>query len=216
MEKIFGRNGNASLEKRISTKNQTLRSIKKNITLYLFLLVPIAYFIIFKYIPMAGNIIAFRKFVTGKSIFGVEWKGLYYFKLFFKDPKFWSVFKNTIIISFLTLLISFPLPIVFALLLNEITGKKFKKIVQTVTIVPKFLSVVVVVMIINGLLSPSTGIVNILIERFGGESIYFLGEPSWFRTIYVSSDIWQFICFVGGVEFHYLYGGSIFCRSKSV
>lgn len=75
----------------------------------------------------------------------------------------------------------------------RLLGKKFKKIVQTVTIVPKFLSVVVVVMIINGLLSPSTGIVNILIERFGGESIYFLGEPSWFRTIYVSSDIWQFL-----------------------
>lgn len=169
------------------------QSIRKNWTMYLFLLIPLAYFLVFRYVPMTGNIIAFRKFIIGGSYFGEEWRGLYYFELFVTDPEFWHVFSNTIILSLVTLLFAFPLPIVFAIMLNEIRNKYFKKIVQSVTIIPKFLSTVVVVMMLNTMLSPSTGIINHIIEAFGGDAIYFMGLPEWFRPVYVASDLWQFL-----------------------
>lgn len=169
------------------------KSIRNNKTLYLFLLLPIVYFIIFKYVPMFGNIIAFRKYVPGQSYFGVSWEGFRYFEMFLKDEAFWSVFKNTVILSGLSLLICFPIPILFSLLLNEIMQKKVKKVVQSLTIVPRFLSVVVVVAMMNALLSPSTGIVNTIIEKLGGEAIYFMNEPFWFRIIYIISELWQFL-----------------------
>lgn len=169
------------------------KSIRNNKTLYLFLLLPIVYFIIFKYVPMFGNIIAFRKYVPGQSYFGVSWEGFRYFEMFLKDEAFWSVFKNTVILSGLSLLICFPIPILFSLLLNEIMQKKVKKVVQSLTIVPRFLSVVVVVAMMNALLSPSTGIVNTIIEKLGGEAVYFMNEPFWFRIIYIISELWQFL-----------------------
>ena len=169
------------------------KSIRNNKTLYLFLLLPIVYFIIFKYVPMFGNIIAFRKYVPGQSYFGVSWEGFRYFEMFLKDEAFWSVFKNTVILSGLSLLICFPIPILFSLLLNEIMKKKVKKVVQSLTIVPRFLSVVVVVAMMNALLSPSTGIVNTIIEKLGGEAVYFMNEPFWFRIIYIISELWQFL-----------------------
>ncbi|WP_301877858.1 sugar ABC transporter permease [Paenibacillus sp. 11B] len=169
------------------------KSFRKNYTLYLFLLVPVLYFIIFKYIPMAGNVLAFRKYVPGQSYFGVKWEGFKYFEMFLQDPQFWNAFKNTLVLSFVTLLITFPLPIIFSLFLNEINGKYFKKVAQSVTIIPKFLSAVVVIMILNTLLSPSNGIVNLLLEKIGIGSIYFLNEASWFRPVYIVSEIWQFL-----------------------
>ena len=168
-------------------------SMKKNTTLYIFLVLPIIYFAVFKYIPMFGNIIAFRKYVPGQSYFGVSWEGFRYFEMFLKDEAFWNAFKNTVILSGISLLICFPIPIIFSLLLNELMQKKFKKLVQSVTIVPRFLSVVVVVAMMNALLSPSTGIVNRIIEHFGGEAIYFMNDPFWFRIIYICSELWQFV-----------------------
>ncbi|GAA0276297.1 ABC transporter permease subunit [Faecalicatena contorta] len=169
------------------------KSLRNNKTLYLFLLLPIVYFIIFKYVPMFGNIIAFRKYIPGQSYFGVSWEGFRYFEMFLKDEAFWNVFKNTVVLSGLSLLICFPIPILFSLLLNEIMQKKVKKVVQSLTIVPRFLSVVVVVAMMNALLSPSTGIVNTIIEKLGGEAIYFMNEPFWFRIIYIISELWQFL-----------------------
>ena len=96
------------------------KSLRNNKTLYLFLLLPIVYFIIFKYVPMFGNIIAFRKYIPGQSYFGVSWEGFRYVEMFLKDEAFWSVFKNTVVLSGLSLLICFPIPILFSLLLNEI------------------------------------------------------------------------------------------------
>jgi len=169
------------------------KSVRKNYTLYIFLLLPIIYFVVFKYIPMLGNVVAFRKFVPGKSYFGVSWEGLKYFKMFFGDPTFWKVFKNTVILSFSALAIGFPLPIIFALCLNELTQKRFKKLVQSITIIPRFLSTVVVISMLNTLLSPKTGIVNMIIEALGGKAIFFINEPGWFRSLYILSDIWQFL-----------------------
>ena len=168
-------------------------SMKKNTTLYIFLILPIIYFVVFKYIPMFGNIIAFRKYVPGQSYFGVSWEGFRYFEMFLKDEAFWNAFKNTVVLSGISLLICFPIPIIFSLLLNELMQKKFKKVVQSVTIIPRFLSVVVVVAMMNALLSPSTGIVNRIIKYFGGEAIYFMNDPFWFRIIYICSELWQFV-----------------------
>ena len=168
-------------------------SMKKNTTSYIFLILPIIYFVVFKYIPMFGNIIAFRKYVPGQSYFGVSWEGFRYFEMFLKDEAFWNAFKNTVVLSGISLLICFPIPIIFSLLLNELMQKKFKKVVQSVTIIPRFLSVVVVVAMMNALLSPSTGIVNRIIEYFGGEAIYFMNDPFWFRIIYICSELWQFV-----------------------
>ena len=168
-------------------------SMKKNTTLYIFLILPIIYFAVFKYIPMFGNIIAFRKYVPGQSYFGVSWEGFRYFEMFLKDEAFWNAFKNTVVLSGISLLICFPIPIIFSLLLNELMQKKFKKVVQSVTIIPRFLSVVVVVAMMNALLSPSTGIVNRIIKYFGGEAIYFMNDPFWFRIIYICSELWQFV-----------------------
>lgn len=189
---------NTSVKVNTKVKKQTAfgqfaKSVKKNYAIYLMLLLPIIYFIVFKYVPMFGNVIAFRKYVPGKSVFGVSWRGLDYFKMFINDPQFWSAFKNTITLSLLTLVVSFPLPIIFALMLNEVRLKRFKKAVQSITIIPKFLSVVVVVMILNTLLSPSNGTINMIIEFFGGEPIYFMQEEFWFRFVYIASNIWQFM-----------------------
>lgn len=167
-----------------------LIGVKKDWQLYSLLVLPIIYLLIFKYIPMFGNIIAFRRFVPGGSIFGEQWVGLYYIKMFIGDQTFWHVLKNTFITSSLTLLVCFPAPIIMALLLNEVKSKRFKKFVQTASYLPHFLSIV----IISGMilqLTATNGAINSLIQFFGGEPILFMQDPSWFRPIYVGSEAWQ-------------------------
>lgn len=167
-----------------------LKLIRKDWQLYSLLLLPIIYLVIFKYLPMIGNVIAFRRFMPGGSIFGEEWVGLHYFKMFVHDATFWHVFKNTLMLSSLTLLFVFPAPIIIALLLNEIRSTKFKKFVQTTSYLPHFLSMV----IISGMilqLSASNGAINALIQFFGGEQILFMQDPKWFRPIYIASEVWQ-------------------------
>lgn len=177
----------------LSVLKVTKKEIRKNYLLYLLLVLPLTYFIVFKYVPMYGIILAFRKYVPGKSIFGVEWVGFKYFKQFLTDFTFWNVFKNTVVLNFFNLIFGFPIPIIFALLLNEVRNKYYKKVVQTVSYLPRFFSTVVVVSMIKSLVSPSTGVVNKVLESFGVEAIHFLNEPAWFRPIYVISDIWQFM-----------------------
>lgn len=179
--------------KKVSKMTELKYSLKKYWVLYLFLLIPTVYFIVIKYVPMVGNIIAFRRYKPGDSILGTEWRGLHYVKMFWESSDFWLVFGNTLKLSFLSIIFTFPLPIIFALLLNELNNKIFKKFAQSMTIIPKFLSSVVVVMIMNGLLSPSTGSINYLIQWLGGHSIFFMNEASWFRTIYIISELWQFV-----------------------
>lgn len=169
------------------------KRMKQDKVLYMILLIPIIYLIVFKYVPMAGNILAFRKFKIGGSMFGVEWQGLKYFKLFITDSTFWNVFRNTLTLSVLNLVFGFPIPIILSLLLNEIKGKNGKRMVQTITYLPKFLSTVVVVSMLQTLLSPSTGAINMLLNKIGLDSIYFLNESAWFKPVYILSDIWQFM-----------------------
>lgn len=173
-----------------SNRARVFKTLKKDWQLYSLLVLPIIYLVIFKYIPMIGNVIAFRRFMPGGSIFGEEWVGLHYFKMFISDANFWHVFKNTLMTSSLTLLFCFPAPIIIALLLNEIKSQRFKKFVQTTSYLPHFLSIVIISGMVLQLTSTS-GAINALIQAFGGKPILFMQDPDWFRPIYVISEVWQ-------------------------
>jgi putative aldouronate transport system permease protein len=172
-------------------RRQTWReAFRRDWQLYSLALLPLIFFAIFKYGPMVGNVIAFRRFRPGGSIFGDEWVGIRYIEMFINDPSFWHVFSNTAILGGLTMVVCFPLPIILALLLNEVRKRHFKKIVQSISYLPHFLSIVIVVGMLMQILSLE-GTVNQIIGAFGGESIPFLQRPEWFRTIYVGSEVWQ-------------------------
>ena len=168
-----------------------LRCIARNWELYLFLIPTIAYFLIFRYYPMYGIQIAFRNFKSTKGILGSQWVGLRNFERFFSATDFWQLLNNTLSVSIGTLLCSFPVPILLALFLNQLPSKRYKKIVQTVIYAPHFISTVVLVGIISLFFSPSSGIVNFIIQWLGGTPIHFMGQASWFRPLYIGSDIWQ-------------------------
>ncbi|ACZ23210.1 ABC-type polysaccharide transport system, permease component [Sanguibacter keddieii DSM 10542] len=165
-------------------------AIRKDWQLYSLAVLPLVFFLVFRYLPMLGNVIAFRRFRPGGSIFGDEWVGLRYIEMFLKDPTFWNVFGNTLVLGALSLLICFPLPIILALLLNEVRSRYFKRFVQTVSYLPHFLSIVIVAGMLMQILSLE-GTVNQILGLFGGDPIAFLQQPEWFRTIYVSSEVWQ-------------------------
>lgn len=167
------------------------RSWRRHWQLYLLILPPIAYFIIFKYVPMVNAVLAFKDYNVIKGIWGSPWAGTKYFELLFQNPAFITLIKNTLYISFYSLIVGFPIPILLALALNEIKNIRFKKIVQMVTYAPYFISTVVMVSIIMLFLSPRLGIVNTIAGALGFEAVNFLGEPGLFRSIYVFSDVWQ-------------------------
>ncbi|HLS65004.1 MAG TPA: ABC transporter permease subunit [Ruania sp.] len=171
-------------------KNTWRRALKRDWRLYTFLIAPVIFLLIFRYLPMAGNVIAFRRFRPGSSIFGDEWVGLHYFEMFIGNEQFWNVFWNTAILGGLTLLICFPLPIVLALLLNELRSRRFKRVVQTISYLPHFLSIVIVAGIVFQLTSLD-GTINQIVTALGGDAIAFMQQPEWFRTIYTSSEVWQ-------------------------
>ncbi|MCD0443064.1 ABC transporter permease subunit [Glycomyces sp. A-F 0318] len=190
-ERPATRPGAAGPGPRPRKRKQTWReAFRRDWQLYSLALVPLIFFAIFKYGPMIGNVIAFRRFRPGGSMFGDEWVGLRYIEMFINDPTFWHVFANTAILGGLTLVVCFPLPIVLALLLNEVRKRHFKKIVQSISYLPHFLSVVIVVGMLMQLLSLQ-GTVNQVIGAFGGEGIPFLQRPEWFRAVYVGSEVWQ-------------------------
>lgn len=164
--------------------------LRRDWQIYSLAVLPLLFFLVFRYLPMLGNVIAFRRFRPGGSIFGDEWVGLRYIQMFLEDPTFWKVFGNTLTLGALSLLICFPLPIILALLLNEVRSRYFKRFVQTVSYLPHFLSIVIVAGMLMQILSLE-GTVNQILGFFGGDAISFLQQPEWFRTIYVSSEVWQ-------------------------
>ena len=166
------------------------KALQRDWPLYAMAVVPIVFLAVFRYVPMLGNVIAFRRFRPGGNMFGEEWVGLRYIQMFFTDPNFWNVFANTAILGGLTLLFTFPLPIVLALLLNEVRGRLFKRTVQSITYLPHFLSIVIVAGMVLQLLSLH-GTVNQVLGALGQDTIPFLQRAEWFRTIYVGSEIWQ-------------------------
>jgi putative aldouronate transport system permease protein len=166
------------------------RAIRRDWQLYSLAIVPLLFFLVFRYLPMFGNVIAFRRFRPGGSIFGEYWVGLRYVKLFLTDSTFWNAFTNTVVIGALTLLFTFPLPIVLALLLNEVRTRSLKRFVQSVSYLPHFLSVVIVAAMVMQMVSVD-GAVNQVVRAVGGDPIPFLQRAEWFRTIYVSSEVWM-------------------------
>ncbi|MNP18132.1 putative multiple-sugar transport system permease YteP [compost metagenome] len=148
------------------------------------------FFILFHYVPLYGIQIAFKKYNIFAGITQSPWVGMDQFVKFFTGPYFWRTLKNTFAISFYGLVFGFPVPIVLALLLNEVRTVWFKKLVQTLSYLPHFVSSVVIAGIAVNFLSPSHGLVNNIIALFGGEKIYFLIQPEYFRTIFTSINIW--------------------------
>ncbi|WP_078544705.1 ABC transporter permease [Litchfieldia alkalitelluris] len=167
------------------------KSMKKHWQFYLLIIPPVLYFIIFKYIPMVGAIIAFKDYSVIKGIWGSQWVGLKHFDAFFSNPVAMDLIKNTLLLSIYQLVVGFPIPIILALMLNEIRNGVFKRSVQMITYAPYFISVVIIVSIITMVLHPRIGIVNSIIGIFGMDPINFMGNNEMFRSIFVWSDVWQ-------------------------
>lgn len=161
------------------------------IQLYLILLPCLIWYLVFMFKPMYGILIAFKDYSIFKGVWGSDWVGLANFKEFLTSPEFFKVLKNTLIINFYSLLFEFPFAIIFALMLNEVKNKIFKAIAQTASFLPYFIAIVTAVGIAVNMLAPTTGVVNILIEKLGFEKIYFLIKPEWFRSIFISLNMWK-------------------------
>ncbi|MGN0906307.1 MAG: ABC transporter permease [Bullifex sp.] len=174
-----------------SLKKRTSRALRRDWQLMVLCILPVAYFIIFHYVPMYGVQIAFKDFRAVDGIWGSPWVGLKHFKRFFNSSQFWPLLKNTLSLSFMQLLLGFPVPIILAILLNQTRSKKFRKFVQSVVYCPHFISIVVLTSMLYIFLSPRNGIINTIIKAFGGEAVFFLGEAKYFRPVFVISGIWQ-------------------------
>lgn len=165
--------------------------IRRDKMLLLMFLPGICFYILFAYVPMYGIMIAFQKFSFSRGIWGSTWVGLDNFINFYHNPYFWKLIRNTFMLNVYSLIFAFPAPIILALLLNEMRNAFFKKSVQMITYIPHFISTVVIIAIVSNLLSPTSGIVNHALHSvFGLEPIYFMNEAGWFRTLYISTDIW--------------------------
>lgn len=181
-------------------------NLRKDVWLYLMLIPFVAFYIIFLYKPMLGLVIAFQDYSLFKGISGSPWVGWENFRMFFEGPYFLRNLKNTFLINFYSLIWSFPLPIILALLFNEVKHVKYRQTVQTLSYLPHFVSTVVIVGIVTNFLSPSSGIINLLIEKLGGERTYFLTKPEYFRTIYVAMQLWKETGFASIIYFAALSG----------
>ena len=159
--------------------------------LYLMLILVVAYYLVFHYVPMYGAQIAFKDYKFNLGIIRSPWVGLEHFQYLFSLRSFKEIFRNTILISTYKLLFGFPAPIILAILLNELRIIPYKKAVQTISYLPHFLSWVILGAIFTQLLSPSTGAVNILLTKLGFEPIFFLGDKSWFRSVLVFTSVWK-------------------------
>ena len=179
------------MQKRVRTTKQLWLSIKKNYMLYLFILPSLVYLFIFNYAPLYGIQIAFKNFSAGLGIWSSPFVGFQHFQRFFQSYHFWALLRNTITLSLYGLIAGFPIPIILALLLNYSPSTGFKKVVQTTTYAPHFISTVVMVGILMVFLSPRNGVLNQFIKLFGGDPVLFMGRPELFSSIYVLSGVWQ-------------------------
>lgn len=174
------------------TKLQKIRfNSKRDLPIYFLLLPSIILVIIFNYFPIYGAVIAFKDFSPGLGILKSDWIGFDNFNIFLKDPYFWRVIFNTLKINIFSLIFGFPAPIIFALLLNEVSKRWFKSVVQTISYLPFFISWVVVASIVYTITAPESGLINILLSKFGINSIYFMSEEKFFVPVVVISGIWK-------------------------
>jgi len=169
----------------------TISTVKRYWMMYLMLLPALIYFAVFKYIPMAGIVIAFKNYNIALGLWDSPWVGLRNFRDFMTGVYFWNIIGNTVIISLYKLLFGFTAPIALALLLNEVSVKWFKQTVQTLSYLPHFLSWVIVYGLMVALLAPGDGLINMLLKENGIKPVSFLTEPEWGRFLVVASDIWK-------------------------
>jgi len=171
---------------------KVLKSLKKYWPLYLFLLPGIIYYILLCYVPMTGVVLAFKDYSFKKGIWGSDWCGLKYFKTFFTSYDCGRLIRNTLTVGFIKCILEFPFAIILALMLNEIRSMKFKKVTQTITYLPHFLSSVIIITMIQRILAPNTGVLNQIIALFGGDgSTFFLMKSEYFYQILFGMDIWK-------------------------
>ncbi|MFC4321369.1 ABC transporter permease [Litchfieldia salsa] len=172
-------------------RKELMRKIKKNKFIYLMILPGILYFLIYKYIPMYGLVIAFQDYKPYLGVMGSEWVGLEHFRRLFSEPDFWMIFNNTLILFGLNLIFFFPIPIILALMLNEVRITAFKRTIQTLIYIPHFMSWVIIVSIGYVMLTLDGGIINGILVALGFEKVNFLLNPDWFRPTYITQVIWR-------------------------
>ncbi|MBQ2932038.1 MAG: sugar ABC transporter permease [Clostridia bacterium] len=189
-EQQSGAVSGGSLAAKKTGLSRLIFAIKTEPTLYLMILPVIVWYILFHYKPLYGILMAFQDYSPGKGIWGSRWIGFEHFINFFNDVYFTRLLKNTLIISVTTLIFSFPAPIIMALLLNELPFKRFGRVVQTISYMPHFISIVVICSMIRSF-TMDTGVINQFVAMFGGEPVTMLTKPNLFVPIYVISDIWQ-------------------------
>jgi putative aldouronate transport system permease protein len=180
--------------------------LKENYDLYIFMIPAIIVIIIFNYRPLYGLVLAFKDYSVRRGIMGSEWVGLENFKRFFDSAYAFQIILNTFTLSLYSLAAGFPIPIILALMLNTIPGKRFRKLVQSMTYAPNFISVVVICGMLLLFLSPSAGLFNIINEALGGERVNFMAQPQLFDDIYVWSGVWQNMGFNSIIYFAALSG----------
>lgn len=175
------------------TRRAIINSVKTYWQLYLFLVPTLLYFILFRYLPMVGIQVAFRDYMPTLGFWGSKWVGLKHFTRFFKSYYAERMIVNTVVLSFGSLFLSFPMPVILSLLLNEVRNSKVKRTIQTITYAPHFLSTVVVVGLVVSLTNINYGLFNMLLKKMGliETSINFMTEANWFRPLYIISSIWQ-------------------------
>jgi putative aldouronate transport system permease protein len=178
---------------RFFRKGTVLYQYHKYFVIFLMLIPALVYYILFRYGPIYGVSIAFKDYSVSKGISASQWVGLKYFRFLFKSPTFFQVVRNTIIINFYKLILGFPAPIIFAILLNELKLPRFKKMIQTISYLPHFLSWVVLASIFLQFFSTSGGPISVIFRLFGMKPIYLLGETRVFRGILVITFIWKSI-----------------------
>lgn len=159
--------------------------------IYLMLIPVVAYYVIFKYVPMYGIVMAFQDYNVFQGVFGSEWVGFEVFERIFNNSNFWSAVKNTLILNILTLAVNFPLTIIVSLMLNEIMGMKFKKVAQSILYLPHFVSWVVVAGIATNMFAQRDGTINLLLNSIGVESVPFLSSNAWWTFTYVICNVWK-------------------------
>ena len=174
-----------------SSRRGLIKRIASCWQVYLFMLPALIYYIVFHYAPMYGVQIAFKNYNATAGIWGSQFAGLTHFRRLFNSYQFINILKNTVLLSVENLIFGFPIPIIFALLLNQITRPKIKKFIQTVSYAPYFISTVVIVAIIFVFTYLQTGVINNIISAFGFDRVQFMGKTEWFRPLYIISGVWQ-------------------------
>ena len=172
-------------------KKTLWRRLRQEKALHLMMIPPLLFLLVFSYLPMGGIIIAFQKYSPAKGILGSKWVGLQQFRYVFKLPTFLRVIQNTFFIACAKIILTLVCTVTFALLLNEVRNKFFKKLTQTVTYLPHFLSWVILGGIFVDILSPSSGVVNLVLKWFGKEPVFFLGDPKTLPWTVIITDVWK-------------------------